>query len=180
MSRSPSEQKIHIATIGRPHGVKGLVRLHAVLEDPDLLEELVPVFDDQGHRWDVTWVSQGVAALSDEQGNVLADRTAAERVVNRRLYTLRSSLPAVGGDDFYHIDLIGLKALSPEGETLGQVVLVHDYGAGTSLELDSGSLVPFTKACVPAVNLEKGELIVVLPEEIEVEGDLAGDVQVRS
>lgn len=180
LSRFLSEQKVHIATIGRPHGVKGLVRLYAVMEDSGLLEELSPVFDDQEKEWRVRWMSQGVAALTDEQGIPLSGRMEAEKLVNKRLYTLRSSLPVAGEEDFYHIDLIGLKARSPEGTLLGKVVFVHDYGAGTSLELDSGALVPFTKLCVPDVDLAKGELVVLLPDEIEVEGDLAGEVQVRA
>ncbi|UMM63482.1 ribosome maturation factor RimM [Aristophania vespae] len=180
MTRSASDQKIHIATIGRPHGVKGLVRLHSLTETPSLLEELDHLFDDQGQKWHVRWVSPNIAALTDGQGQALSDRTMAEKFVNKRLYILRSSLPVTEEEDFYHIDLIGLKALSPKGDSLGTVTIVHDYGAGTSLELDSGFIIPFTRACVPTIDLEKKEVVIILPDEVEVEGDLDGEVKIRA
>ncbi|WP_236646429.1 ribosome maturation factor RimM [Aristophania vespae] len=159
MTRSASDQKIHIATIGRPHGVKGLVRLHSLTETPSLLEELDHLFDDQGQKWHVKWVSPNIAALTDGQGQALSDRTMAEKFVNKRLYILRSSLPVTEEEDFYHIDLIGLKALSPKGDSLGTVTIVHDYGAGTSLELDSGFIIPLRVLAFRQSTLKKRKLL---------------------
>ncbi len=77
---------------------------------------------------------------------------------------------------FYHADLVGMEAFSPSGEALGTVVTVHDYGAGVSLEIVQGRqsrVVPFTRACVPHVDMSQSRLEVMLPAEIEVEGDLS-------
>jgi 16S rRNA processing protein RimM len=52
------------------------------------------------------------------------------------------------------------------------VTTVHDYGAGTSLEIERDGaaplLVPFTRACVPSVDPAAGTLVVVAPDEILV------------
>jgi 16S rRNA processing protein RimM len=62
--------------------------------------------------------------------------------------------------------------LHANGTELGRVTAVHDYGAGTSLEIaaDGGSfMVPFTRAVVPVVNIAGGQITVHPPEEIEVQ-----------
>jgi len=169
-----TDSSILVATIGRPHGVRGLVRLHAATADPVSVELLGDLKDEKGRHWQVSWRGAGIAELRDAQGRAVADRNAAEALVNLRLYASRGALPETGEDEFYHADLIDMEAVSPEGEVLGKVSVVHDYGAGVSLEITGKRivLVPFTRACVPEIEIEAGRLIVVEPDEIEVEGDL--------
>lgn len=179
------ENDILIATVGRPHGVRGLVRLHAATDDPASVEALGPLHDEQGKVWGVRWVAPGIAALHDANGCVLPDRNAAEHLVNRRLYVARAMLPPPDDGEFYHADLIGASACSPTGAVIGIVATVHDYGAGVSLEVvpkqdGKALIVPFTHACVPDIDLEKRRLVVVRPQEIEVEGALDGEVEVRA
>ena len=54
------------------------------------------------------------------------------------------------------------------GKTLGTVRAVFDFGAGDMLEIlpKDGALimVPFTKAIVPIVDIEKGRVVVDPPE----------------
>ncbi len=57
------------------------------------------------------------------------------------------------------------------GAEIGRVAAVHDYGAGTSLEIEAGGgslLVPFTQASVPVVDVAGGQITVQPPNEIEV------------
>ena len=77
-----------------------------------------------------------------------------------------------GEDEFYLSDLVGLQAVDPTGAALGQVAIVHDYGAGPSLEIARAGqplLVPFTRACVPEVDLAARRVVVVAPHEVEVQ-----------
>ena len=76
-------------------------------------------------------------------------------------------------DEFYLADLIALEARDTTGGVLGQVALVHDYGAGASLEIERTGggaplLVPFTRACVPLVDVAGGHVVVDPPDELEV------------
>jgi 16S rRNA processing protein RimM len=110
--------------------------------------------------------------LRDAQGVALADRNAAEKLVNTRLYIDRERLPKPDADEFYLSDLVGLTATAPEGVELGRVTVVHDYGAGASLEIvgqGAPLLVPFTRACVPEVDLARGRVVVVPPAEVAVQ-----------
>ncbi|TPW35837.1 ribosome maturation factor RimM [Oecophyllibacter saccharovorans] len=171
---------ILIATIGKPHGVRGLVRLYPATESPETVEKIGPLHDLDGQQWRIRWQGQGIAQLIRVDGSPLTDRSEAEKLVNRKLYAAREALPAPEEDSFYHADLLGMEAVTPEGKALGRVVLVHDYGAGTSLELGSGEIVPFTHACVPAIDVAHRRLTVCLPGSVDVKGDLAGEVEVRS
>ncbi len=173
-----AEQRILMGVIGRPHGVRGLVHVHSYTADPADLPEYGPFRDDRGRTFTLAWASEGVARVMeivDGREVKLADRNAAHALVNVRLYVDRDRLPPTEDEDeFYLTDLIGLRAVTPEGRDLGKIDMVHDYGAGTSLEI--GRLIlPFTRACVPVVDLAGGTVTVVPPVEIEVPDDGARD-----
>jgi len=160
-----------MGVIGRPHGVRGLLRVQSFTEDAAGLSRYNPLLDERGRTWTLTWKGEGVAELRDAHGVALADRTAAEKLVNVRLYAPRARMPATTDDDYYIADLIGLLALDRDGAELGRVTAVHDYGAGTSLEIvadGSSLLVPFTRAVVPVVDVAGGQITVHAPDEIEV------------
>ena len=168
------EQRILMGVVGRPHGVRGLVHVHSYTADPDDLAAYGALLDDAGRRWTLAWRGNGVAELRDEAGRAVADRNTAERLVNMRLSIERERLPAPNEDEFYLADLVGLAAVGSDGAALGVVSVVHDYGAGASLEITGEGqplLVPFTRACVPEVDIAAGRLVAVLPEEVVVATD---------
>lgn len=163
-----------MGVVGRPHGVRGLVRVHSYTADPAALASYGPLLDDQGRSWTLAWRSAGVAELRDAAGQSPPDRTAAEALVNTRLYLDRDRLPPPEEDEFYLADLVGMEAVGADGAAIGRVALVHDYGAGVSLEIErdgaAALLVPFTRVCVPEVDVVAGRLTVVPPDEVDVPG----------
>ncbi|HME23086.1 MAG TPA: ribosome maturation factor RimM [Acetobacteraceae bacterium] len=165
------ERRILLGVIGRPHGVCGLVR---VTSYADNLTAYGPMSDAKGRRFVLRWRGDGVAEIAELVGGAevkVADRGAAEKLTNTRLYVDRTQLPEPEEDEFYLADLIGLVAFDADGARLGTVGAVHDYGAGASLEIDrenaAALIVPFTQACVPSVDVAAGRLTVALPEEID-------------
>ena len=164
-----------MGVIGRPHGVRGLVHVHSYTEDPARLPEYGPLHDGSGRRFTLRWRGEGVAAISeivDGKPVPVADRDAAQRLVNTGLYLDRDALPPPEEEEFYLADLVGLEAFDPSGQPLGPVLAVHDYGAGTSLEIGT-LLIPFTRACVPEIDIAAGRLTVQPPEEVVVPGEAA-------
>ena len=158
-----------MGVIGRPHGVRGLVNVHSYADED--LALYAPLLDEQGRAWSLVWRGEGVAELRDAAGTPLPDRTAAERLVNAKLYVERDRLPTPDEDDFYWSDLVGMAAIAEDGQALGEVVQVHDYGAGPSLEIVGKKtlLIPFTKRCVPTVDVRARRVTVVPPTEVSVE-----------
>jgi 16S rRNA processing protein RimM len=170
------QDRILLGVIGRPHGVRGLVRVTSHTADPAALASYGPLSDVSGRCFVLRWRGEGiaeVAELVDGAERRIDNRTAAEKLTNTQLFVDRAALPDAGEDEFYLADLVGLAALDPAGVPLGEVTAVHDYGAGASLEItrpgEPSLLVPFTRAAVPVVDIRHGRLTIVSPEEIVVE-----------
>jgi len=66
----------------------------------------------------------------------IADRNAAEAMRGTELSVPRASLPPLGEGEYYHVDLIGLPAVSVGGDALGVVVAVDNFGAGDVIEIE--------------------------------------------
>ena len=160
-----------MGVIGRPHGVRGLLHVHAYTADPAGLTAYGPLVDDRGRWFSLRWKAEGVAEVAqviDGKRVPVATREAAEALVNLRLHVPRDRLPKADDDEFYLADLVGLPAFAPDGARLGEVRAVHDYGGGASLEIGA-LLVPFTRAAVPEVDLAARRLVVVLPTEVAMQ-----------
>jgi 16S rRNA processing protein RimM len=176
-------EKICVARIGAAHGVRGEVRLWTFTEDPLAVLHYGPLSTKDGTRqFEVararTAKDHLVAALKG-----VADRDAAERLNGIELYISRDQLPATEDDEYYHADLIGLAAETTSGEALGRVLAIHDFGAGTIIEIapPNGStlLLPFTNAVVPTVDIKGGRVVIELPAEIVGDGPDGDDVAVE-
>ena len=95
----------------------------------------------------------------------LDDRTAAESLRGTRIFLSRSSFPKASADEYYWVDLIGLKVVNREGVALGcvrdlmttgpQSVLCIEYTStledGSSLGAER--LIPFVAAYVDKVDM---------------------------
>nr|WP_245217220.1 ribosome maturation factor RimM [Neoroseomonas nitratireducens] len=156
-----------VGEIGRPHGVRGLVRLRAFTEDPSAIARYSPLTDESGTRRFVLTLKGGdIAAIEG-----VADRDAAQRLTGTRLYVERDRLPPPAEEEFYLTDLIGLAAVTEGGDRLGQVRAVEDHGAGAFLVIEGEGrehLLPFTRAAVPVVDIAGGRVTVALPDEVIV------------
>ena len=62
-------------------------------------------------------------------------RDEAERLNGIELYVAREKLPATDEDEYYHTDLIGLAAVTTDGDALGRVLAIHNFGAGDIIEI---------------------------------------------
>src|SRR5580704_1368721 len=124
------KSRILMGVIGRPHGVRGLVRVTSYADD---LTAYGPLSDAQGRGYVLRSRGEGVAEVAELVGGgelKVADRTGAEKLTNTRLYVDRAQLPEPEEDEFYLADLIGLHAFDADGVRLGTISAVHDYGAG--------------------------------------------------
>ena len=100
----------------------------------------------------------------------ISDRTQAETWVGKRLYVARSTLPKLDPEEYYRADLIGLRVESQNGNEVGTVMAVHDFGAGGIIDVATGEgtsmMLPFTAGTVALVDIVNGRLVVA-PEASE-------------
>lgn len=155
-------------------GLKGDLRVKSFTANPEDVGAYGPVEDEKGERRFVLRVTGRAGDQVVVRVDGVADRTAAERLKGVQLYVARTVLPEPDEDEFYHADLIGLRAERAGAEgadaLLGRVKAVYDFGGGDMLEIeraDGGTvMVPFTRAVVPTVDLAGGRLVVVATDDL--------------
>jgi 16S rRNA processing protein RimM len=167
-----SEDLILVARVAGAFGVRGEVRLTAFTADPMALLGYRDLKRESGAPG-LTLTSArphkgGVVVRAGE----VATREEAEALKGLRLYIPREALPAPEDEDeYYLVDLIGLAVETPEGEPLGVVRQVQNFGAGDLLEIQpsqgAGWWLPFTREAVPEVRLAARKIIAVPPPESE-------------
>ena len=160
-----------VGRIGAAHGIKGEVRVKSFTDAPLDLAAYSPLEAADGRRFTVLSVRPAGASpdMLVVRFEGVGDRNAAEALNGLDLTVPRERLPEPEEDEFYHADLIGLAAVTPDGSPLGTVVAVPNYGAGDLLEIAVAKgpslLVPFTRAAVPEIDLSAKRVTVVPPDE---------------
>jgi 16S rRNA processing protein RimM len=115
----------------RPYSAEADALLHAKTwwlgnpESPLHLRD-VDMMQAKSHSGDVVAQLMGVA-----------DRDAAEALKGAMVQISRSHFPALAGDEFYWVDLIGLDVHNLQGEFLGGVAGIMDNGAHPILRVAS-------------------------------------------
>ncbi len=138
--------------VGRPHGLDGAF----FVDDPS---------DD------ARWFQTGARLLAGgkEAEVVVARRGAGGRPVIRldaqvergtALEVPREALPETADGEYYTFELVGLEVVEDGGRVLGLVQAVHPGPANDALDLGGGLLLPLVEACVRAVDLEAGRILV--------------------
>jgi|SRR5579863_3461433 len=160
--------RVCLGVITGPQGVRGLVRVRSFTAAPEAIAAYGPLQDESGaQRFALELVGAHKGVLIARVADV-KDRNAAERLRGMRLYVRRAVLPELAAEEFYHADLVGLRAMHSDGTPLGKVRAVYDFGGGPSLEIENAAgkmvLVPFTTAAVPQVDIAGGKLVVTPPE----------------
>jgi 16S rRNA processing protein RimM len=164
-----AERLVLLGSFGAPHGVRGEIRLKSFTERPEAIASYGALTTEDGRLVELVSVRPAKTVLIARVRGV-GDRTAAEALANARLFVERDRLGDAADDEFFHADLIGLRAESLEGAALGTIAAIHDFGAGDILEIrpEGGGaiLVPFTTAVVPLVEIAARRIVVVLPDEV--------------
>ena len=172
------QNRVCVGQFAGAHGVRGLVRIRSFTEEPMRVASYGPVEDEAGTR------HFRITAKSMAKGGVIAevegigDRDAAQLLNGTRLYVSRDRLPPIeAADEFYQADLIGCAAFDKDGDELGIVHAVHDFGAGILLEVRrTGSealLLPFNEDVVPEIDIQARRIVVDPPAMVGEQGDAA-------
>ena len=165
----PGARTVCLGRIVGAHGVRGAVRIKSYTAEPDGLAAYGPLSTRDGAR------RFAIAVTGRAKGVLLAriegveDRAGAEALRGTELHIARAALPPTDDDEYYHVDLIGLRAETEDGAAFGRVDAIHDHGAGDIVEIrrpDGPSVfLPFTRAHVPTVDIGAGRMVIAPPEE---------------
>lgn len=165
-SPTPDPDWIEWATTGRPHGVRGEIRLF--LHNPDsganarVRSVRIVAPDGRTLLTDVASLRPGPrsAIARFEQ---IPDRDAAEAWKNSAVEVRADVFPELDDDEWYAFELEGLSAVRPDGSAYGVVDTLTDFGAGPLLAIRRGGdveFLPFAAPYVGEVDREAGTVVV--------------------
>ena len=138
---------IVMGRFGRPHGVKGFVTVHSFAEPRENILRYTDWHIFIKNKW------EPIKLLSAEVHNksIIAQmegylgRELAAQLTNIEIGVQGSQLQALGLDEYYWHQLIGMKVINSQGFSYGQVVEIMPTGSHDILVIhgDKRHLIPY-------------------------------------
>jgi 16S rRNA processing protein RimM len=156
---------ILLGVITGAHGIRGEVKLRSFASDPKAIASYGPLQTKSGDKIEI-------ARLKPQQDHFIAalkgvtDRNRAEALRGEELFIPRENLPPTDESEIYVADLIGKPVVLVDGQKLGTVVSIENYGAGDLLNVEADGrkdtvLIPLSD---DFVSIEDDKVTADLPE----------------
>ena len=167
-----SDDLILVGRVAGAFGVKGEIRITTFTAEPLALVDYKALLREDGQPALTVLAGRAAKGGVVVRAKEIETREQAEAARGLRLYIPRAVLPEPDDEDeFYVADLIGMDVVSLEGDLLGKVRSVRDFGAGDLLEVapvaGESWWLPFTRDAVPEVQMDAGRIVAVRPDEVE-------------
>ena len=147
-----ADRPVTLAVAIGAHGVAGEVRLKVFAEDLGRHKSF-----NEG-TLTLKKLREGTNGMIARFAEV-ADRSTAEKLRGTELTVPRSALPPLEEGEYYHVDLIGLDVFDDDGNAIGSVVAIDDFGAGDVIEIERPNgkrfMVPMRPEAVPDWNADR-------------------------
>jgi 16S rRNA processing protein RimM len=179
--KNPTQDLVLLAKAFHPHGIKGEVELRLLNHhhEESVLHEGLRVWlfpaspksqlKNSGEAWSIERLRFGQKVICLLSG--IKDRTHLETLLPFEVKLPREEFPPEEEHEFYLVDLIGGKVISPEGNELGELEGVSDNGAQYLFEvrLNTGGIMtlPYVQHFFPKVDKTSKTITMVLPEYTE-------------
>jgi len=156
---------ISIGKIGRPHGIRGEVKVIPLTDWPERFQQVQSVYLEPEGEVGV-WVEIERAEVGGNRIILklagIEDRDQAERIRGRIIKVYEEELPLPEG--YFHVfRLIGMDVRSSAGETMGTIVDVLRMPAHDIYVVDLNGrevMIPAVKRYVKRVDIENNVMIV--------------------
>jgi len=198
-----NERLVVLGMITGVHGVGGMVKVKSFTQDPYAIGDYGPLLlgdaqseTDQSDTDQSGTAKSGTAKSGTGKRLTIAHmqphkdvflvrfegvdgRDAAEALKGRELKIERTALPKAQEGEFYFADLAGLAVKRDDGQIVGKVVAVVNFGAGDLLEIafdghKKTELLAFDETTVPVVDVAGGFVVIDPPDWLF--GDKADDL----
>lgn len=164
------QRLVTVARIVGVFGVAGWVKIFSYTRPRENVLTYSPWYLLRGGRWEAVGLLegrlQGKGVVARLQG--VEDRDQAQALIDTDVAVRREQLPPSGENEFYWVDLLGLRVVNRDGVELGVVKQMMETGANDVLvvEGDRERLIPLVpKVYVLAVDLEAGRIDVDWPAD---------------
>ena len=147
-----------IGQVGKPHGVRGDMRVYPHTDDPQRFTWLDMVYVGETNprpvrveevRFHKSWILLKLEGYDD--------RSAAASLRGELLQVTMDQAIPLEEDEYFLFELIGMSVISDEGEGLGELVQVIETGANNVFVINGSRgelLIPDTAEVVLAIDFE--------------------------
>ncbi len=164
-----------IGRLGKPHGIRGEVKVIPLSDDPDLFFGLERVFIGQDEECARAFDIASIRPVVSKRGltillslKEIQNRDLIESLRGQKLFAKESELPGLDEDEFTYGDIVGFTAVSEDGEVLGTVTDVIDRPPQDLLVLSRikkrDVMIPFVSEFIKAVDTENRKVTVSVIE----------------
>lgn len=164
------KNRVCVGKVASAHGVKGLVKIIPYCDDLSLLEGKLYTGESGNETLELNLKNpMGKYFLAQIKG--IDSREAAD-ALKCSLFVSRETLPETDENEFYITDLVGLNARTPDGEALGLIKAVDNFGAGDLLEIlpagGAAYYIPFHDDFVGHIDLDAKTIIITGHEDFMI------------
>ncbi len=170
---------IEIGFCAKSHGIRGGLVFTFFNEESTALDVKSKVFlipqnkkshlAINGEKHEIDKISYGNKVIVYLNG--VTDKTRADEMIPFIIKISKHDFPKLSSDEFYVADLIGLSVYDFRSkERIGHIKDYYENGAQIVFIITINSLdveIPFVDAFFPHVDLDKKEVMVILPEFVE-------------
>ena len=152
---------IYVLQIVNTHGIRGEVKALHYTDGESFFKKVKTVYKKDNTPVKIlSWRFQKGSVLLKLEG--VDDVDTAEKMKFTQLYVKEEDLPKLPDGEYYFFELIGLKAILPDGIELGEVTNVIENNAANLLEITKNDgekvLVPNIPVFVSKVCVKDGEI----------------------
>jgi len=158
------QETVLLGVVVSAHGIKGQFKVKPFTAEPLSIASYGEVEMESGQKMvlQAKSIAKGLVLCASPQ---ITSREAAEQLKGMSFSVSRSELPAPAADELYHADILGMQVVSPDGTALGEIIGLHNFGAGDILEIRQAdakttSFLPFYAPFLIALELEAGRIII--------------------
>ena len=154
---------VHVGTFGAAIGLKGEIKINLLTSNIEVFKSFDRLYNfDCSIEWKFDFIAMRqkkcVAKLLH-----CKSRSEAEELKNQKIYTYKENLPSTKDNEYYVSDLINCKIIHSNGDDLGKVIDVSNFGAGDLLETNYNNkkiYIPMNNENLISVDIEKKVIIV--------------------
>jgi len=120
---------VHIGTFGAVIGLKGQIKINLLTTSIDVFKSIGHYYNsDQTFEWKFHSISKRKDKCIVHPVNCNT-RDEAEELKNMKIFSLKENFPLIGSNEYYVSDLIKCKIEHQNGELIGEVISVDNFGA---------------------------------------------------
>ena len=166
------EDMLQVGVITQTHGVRGEVKVFPTTDDVNRFKKLKQVILDTGKETmpleiqSVKFFKQFVILKFKGIDNI----NDIEKYKRCSLYVTREHAVALEEDEYFIADMIGMEVCTEDGSIFGTLRDVIETGANDVYVIENAEhgevLVPAIKECIRSVDIEKGQMMIHLMDEL--------------